>query len=238
MGVILAYIVAMRVLRQQAVVRESLQSIESRTFYSDTDEWRVRLEKQIADLNERLTDREVEFRSVNHLLVDSEAGSISVDKPSAVVSSPFLKAMNVPDAGVADDLIFVLTPFESREETTYAAVVEAFQGWGFRVLRGDEENVKSNILSHIIQLISQATIIIANVSTRNPNVMYELGIAQALGKRVVIISRSVEDVPFDLKNQRILLYRTRSDLIYRLRDSVGGLLVSELKQKNPERPIG
>lgn len=232
LGVILAYFVAIRVLRQQAEVKKALISIEDRTFFSKMskdEEWRVKLEKSIADLNDRLTDREYEFRSVNHLLVDSENNPIPLEATSAATPSAFLRALNIKDSPVEKDLIFVLTPFENREETTYAAVVEAFVSWNVRVLRGDEEEINSNILAHIVSLISRANIVIANVSTRNPNVMYELGIAQALGKKVVMIARSIDDVPFDLKHQRILLYRTRSDLISKLRDSVGSIIISSFK---------
>ncbi len=226
MGVLLAYLVVMRILRQQAFVSESLRSIAGREFHSTDEAWKVNLERKIADLNERLTDGETEFRSVNHLLLDADQGASSLSATEGFVDSPFLAAMDIPPQEVQRDLIFVLTPFEKREEATYAAVVEAFQSWNVRVRRGDEENITSNILRHIVTLIAQANIIVANVATRNPNVMYELGIAQSLGKKVILVSRTVDNVPFDLKHQRILLYKTREDLVSKLRESVGGLLLS------------
>lgn len=225
MGVILAYLVVVKILRQQVIVRESLRSIEGREFYSKDEAWRTNLERKIADLNERLTDRALEFREVNHLLVDADRESFSIINKTKPVTSPLLEAMNIPAQDIQEDLVFVLTPFEKREESTYAAVVEALKSWNVRVLRGDEENVTSNILRHIVSLIAQANIVIANVASRNPNVMYELGIAQSLGKKVILISRSMDEVPFDLKHQRILLYTTRDDLISKLREGVGSLLL-------------
>lgn len=224
MGVALASIVVMRIINQQRLVSESLKSIEDRNFYSANDEWRMRLERQIADLNERLTDQVTEFKQVNHLLYDAENSSVLVSEPSYQVRTPFLDAMNIPNFEVEEDLIFVLTPFDKREGTTYAAIVEAFESWDVTVSRGDEEKVESNLLRYIISYMMRSNIIIANVATRNPNVMYELGIAQALGKRVIMISRTIEAVPFDLRNQRILLYKTRQDLISKLRESVGSIL--------------
>lgn len=224
-GVMLAYLVVMRILRQQRDAGLSLRSIADRNFYSKEEAWRASLERQIADLNERLTDKISEFREVNHLLIDAENASINDDQRNVkIVQSPFLSSLDISPQDVSDDLIFVLTPFEKREEPTFAAVVEAFQNWNIRVLRGDEEKVSSNILRHIVTLIAQARIVIANVATRNPNVMYELGIAQALGKTVILVSRAEEEVPFDLRNQRILLYKSRDDLISKLRESVGRVL--------------
>ena len=43
-------------------------------------------------------------------------------------------------------------------------------------------------------------------SGRNPNVMYETGIAHALGKTVVPIFQTIEDIPSDLQQHRGLKY--------------------------------
>ncbi len=48
--------------------------------------------------------------------------------------------------------------------------------------------------------------IIANLTKKNPNVFYELGIAHAIGKEVILITQTMEDVPFDLKALRCIVY--------------------------------
>ena len=45
--------------------------------------------------------------------------------------------------------------------------------------------------------ISDSDIIIADLTASNPNVFYELGIAHAVGKPVVLLTQSIEDVPFE-----------------------------------------
>ncbi len=47
---------------------------------------------------------------------------------------------------------------------------------------------------------------IAELTGRNANVLYELGLAHALGKPFVIITNSMDDVPFDLKDLRCIVY--------------------------------
>lgn len=225
MGVVMASLVVMRIFRQQEQVKESLRSIEGREFFSKEEAWRSELEKRIADLSERLTERPDEFSDINHLIVDADRAASFSYVEGSPVRYPILSGMDIPPQELERGLIFVLTPFETREDSTYAAIVEAVKSWNVKVLRGDEEKIASNILRHIVTLIARADIVIANVSTRNPNVMYELGIAHALGKRVILVSRTIEEVPFDLKNQRILLYSSRDDLISKLRESVGGLLL-------------
>jgi hypothetical protein len=48
--------------------------------------------------------------------------------------------------------------------------------------------------------------VVVDFTGRNPNVMYETGIAHTLGKHVVPISQSVGDVPFDMSHHRVLKY--------------------------------
>ena len=47
---------------------------------------------------------------------------------------------------------------------------------------------------------------IADLSVQNPNVFYEVGIAHTLEKPVLLLSQSIEDVPFDLRHRRVLPY--------------------------------
>ena len=76
----------------------------------------------------------------------------------------------------------------------------------------DDSNISSNILAHVIEEMLSAKIVIANISGRNPNVFYELGIAHALGKPVLLISESLSDIPFDIHSQRILAFRDEREL--------------------------
>ncbi|MEP6697900.1 MAG: hypothetical protein ABJA34_13630 [Pseudonocardiales bacterium] len=54
--------------------------------------------------------------------------------------------------------------------------------------------------------IRAAKILVAELTTKNPNVFYELGLAHALEKPVVLVSSNQEDVPFDLRHIRVVLY--------------------------------
>jgi hypothetical protein len=61
------------------------------------------------------------------------------------------------------------------------------------------------------QEIRTAAICIADITTRNPNVMYELGFAIASDKDVVIISApNAEVYPFDIQHRGIISYSVGS----------------------------
>ncbi len=71
-------------------------------------------------------------------------------------------------------------------------------------------------------------LVIADLSGQNPNVFYEVGIAHTLGKPVLLLSQSIEDVPFDLRHRRVLPYEYTpigcKRLVARLREHVLAML--------------
>jgi hypothetical protein len=41
---------------------------------------------------------------------------------------------------------------------------------------------------------------------KNPNVFYEVGVAHTVGKEVILVTQSMDDVPFDLRHLRCIVY--------------------------------
>src|SRR4051795_6436107 len=62
------------------------------------------------------------------------------------------------------------------------------------------------IMDDIARSIQRARLINADLTGRNPNVFYEVGIAHALNKQVLLMTQSIDDVPFDLRHRRALVY--------------------------------
>lgn len=57
-------------------------------------------------------------------------------------------------------------------------------------------------------MLAKADLVVADVSGLNGNVMYELGLAHAMGKRTVIITQEIDELPFDLRPYRVNQYST------------------------------
>jgi nucleoside 2-deoxyribosyltransferase len=53
----------------------------------------------------------------------------------------------------------------------------------------------------------RADLIVADLTGRNPNVFYELGYAHALGKRTLLLTQKIDDVPFDLRHRQLVEYK-------------------------------
>lgn len=185
------------------------------------DEMRAALEKQIYSLNDRLLQNDERWRDVNHLLLRNELlnDRDSVFKSSSVPLSSFIKANGLVQADLVVDekLIFVLTPFHDDHMEEFIAVREVCTALGFRCVRGDESYFESDIFPQILRYLAKAKLVIANINGRNPNVMYELGIAHALDKSVIHISEQPDNLPLDIKSKRFLIYDNLSDLQVMLR---------------------
>jgi len=64
-------------------------------------------------------------------------------------------------------------------------------------------------MEQIWEQISKAKVLLADLTDKNPNVFYELGLSHAAVKPVVFTAARVEDVPFDLRHLRVIIYETR-----------------------------
>ncbi|ENJ8203597.1 hypothetical protein V4V60_003922 [Vibrio mimicus] len=177
-------------------------------------------ESKIYDLMDRLISNESRWKDTNHLVVSAQENKSSSKRDS------FLAINGVPENVVIDSKsVFVLTPYHEKFSETYSVIKETCQSVGLVAKRGDEEHISGDILAHTLKLMTKARLVIANIDGRNPNVFYELGIAHALNKDVIIISSSLDDIPVDVKSNRIVLYGKNNSLDSMLKDAITKALV-------------
>lgn len=109
-------------------------------------------------------------------------------------------------------LAFVLMPFDPEFDGIYRdLIVPALKGAGYEVRRADsgvdqQSILQQSILKDIIDNIARADLIVAELSSLNGNVMYELGIAHGLLKPTVMLTQDIAAVPFDLRSYRLITY--------------------------------
>ncbi|MEV6226930.1 hypothetical protein AB0L88_03430 [Saccharopolyspora shandongensis] len=120
---------------------------------------------------------------------------------------------------------FFLSPFEDPFDTIYKEhVAPTLDKVGISVERGDEIFSVDVIIEDIWKAINSAAIIVADVTGKNPNVMYEIGMAHTVGKPVLMISQSIEDVPFDLRHRRCIVYEYTPPGIRKLEEKLESTL--------------
>jgi hypothetical protein len=74
--------------------------------------------------------------------------------------------------------------------------------------------------------IPSAALVVADLSTANPNVYLEVGYAWGCGKPTILTVRQTEDLKFDVRGQRCLVYRSIQSLEEMLRKELGSLVAS------------
>ena len=106
-----------------------------------------------------------------------------------------------------ENRVFVAMPFDIRYLDTWVNIEAAAIKVGAQAVRVDRIKHVGNIHSKIVDEISQAEAIVADLSGSNPNVLYEMGFAIAMSKPCLqITSTGVENLPFDVKPNNTLEY--------------------------------
>jgi len=104
------------------------------------------------------------------------------------------------------NFISVMMPFDAGFSAVYEAIKNAADTTSYNCNRADDIWLHSYVMQTVVSLICKSGIVIADCSTKNPNVFYEAGIAHTLGRDVILIAQSIEDVPFDLRHIHIITY--------------------------------
>lgn len=109
-------------------------------------------------------------------------------------------------------LAFVLMPFTRpwSERVWTQLIRPAFEGSRFRCQRADEWNAPE-VLKDIWEGICSAEVIVADLTDRNPNVLYELGLVHSVRQDFVLLAQGLQHVPSSLRRYRIQLYDAESD---------------------------
>ena len=117
------------------------------------------------------------------------------------------KSIKQPQAEQPKDSCFVLMPFSDPFNVYYNQLFRpAVERSGLKPVRADDLFRPSAIVSDLWGMIQEAKVLLAELTTKNANIFYELGLAHAIGKPVVLVSETMGDVPFDLQQLRVLLY--------------------------------
>lgn len=103
---------------------------------------------------------------------------------------------------------FIVMPFGDVDlQVVYEDFVKpTIEHVGLECERGDDVFGSNVIMDDILKSIESADLVLADLSRRNANVFYEVGICHALHKPVLLLAQSIDDVPFDLRHRRVLLY--------------------------------
>ena len=112
---------------------------------------------------------------------------------------------------------FVVMPFMPELDDVYhLGIREVVRELGASCERADEMQYTGSVIEKIHACIQASDAVIAEVSSPNANVYYEIGYAQGLGKPVVLVTRDIHGTGFDLRSYNHVTYSSIMDLRQRL----------------------
>lgn len=136
---------------------------------------------------------------------------LDVSSPSDTqVGEEQIKKLSKGVTVAADDTCFVVMPFSGPIGGYYDSIYKpAIEKAKLKPDRADADIYGTGkIIDQIWKGITSARVLLAELTNRNANVLYELGLAHALHKPVVLICSKAneDDVPFDLRHVRVIYY--------------------------------
>jgi len=175
------------------------------SFYGFTQDARLVAEKMgidlitVDDLKQDISDRGIELPTV----------------PAGKPKKP--PTPSLPKRIKRIPRIFIIMPFTPELDDVYhLGIREVVAKVGGSCERADEMQHVGGVVEKIYDSIKGADIIIAELTAANPNVYYEVGFAHALGKPVILLTRNIQNTPFDLRVYNHVIYSSIVDLRERL----------------------
>ena len=123
---------------------------------------------------------------------------------------------------VDDRLCFLIMPFaQPWSDRVWLALERAISSCALKSLRADQQPGRM-VVQELWKGICEAGTVIADLTGGNPNVCYELGLADVLGRRLILVSQTTDPskIPFDFLGHRFIEYDDSSSGLEKLRDDV------------------
>lgn len=153
----------------------------------------------------------------DHCLEDFSKTSTFTNSQTITSSGTTVRVVNTLndklDITNLEDVCFYITPIgdentleRKHSDLFLGSIVEpALETLNLKVIRADQIDKPGTITKQIIEYLSKAKLVIADLSFNNPNVFYELAIRHAFRLPTVHIIRKGDKIPFDVVNSRTIL---------------------------------
>jgi hypothetical protein len=132
------------------------------------------------------------------------------------------------DAGIKSSVkphIFVAMPFSEDMEDVYIFGIQApVNAAGYLCERVDMAIFTGDILTRVKSRIETAAMVIADITGANPNVYLEVGYAWGKERPTLLIAKKGDELNFDVRNQRCIVYKNIAELAKQLEAALKGLL--------------
>lgn len=166
-----------------------------------------------------------EFTRTHWAVKDVDLFGVLMRNQTPINRKPKVFQLLDPEA-IEDDLVSVMMPFHPDFKKVFASIKRIAAKHGMRCLRADDIWIHRAVIQDIVSLIDRSRVVVCDCTGKNPNVFYEIGIADALGREVILIAQSEADIPFDLRHLRFAHYLNNRQGLSELSEKLGKRLAS------------
>lgn len=146
------------------------------------------------------------------------------DQKKVVTFCP--SVFKLPEGSIVKNCVSVMMPFSADFNDVYSKIKNACSKNEMTARRSDDFWKDSVVIQDIFELIYRSSIVIVDFSKKNENVFYEAGIAHTLGKNVIPITQSIDNIPFDLRHHRHIEYLNNGEGLNKLETKLVARLAS------------
>ncbi|MDE0144084.1 MAG: hypothetical protein OXI80_19510 [Caldilineaceae bacterium] len=169
--------------------------------------------------------------------ISNELSHSDSPPPSEIPKTRTTSVFQVNQFTPNENLVFMLSPFREPFDSIFADHIRPTveRHHNLKCDRADDIFNNQPIIEDIWRSINEARIVIAELTGKNANVFYETGLAHAIGKEVILITQSIDDVPFDLRHIRCIVYKYTPPGIKKLQHELTNTITSILNRTDPTR---
>lgn len=117
---------------------------------------------------------------------------------------------------------------EEHWSEVYKIICEACEGYSPRLV--SESKTSGMILTDIVQNLYKDDVVVCDISGRNPNVFFELGMRLTFDKPTVVIKDDITNIPFDIQGVRMIIYPVGLNYhkIHKLKEDIKKAIIDTL----------
>lgn len=149
------------------------------------------------------------------------------------------------DKNLKKKICFIISPIGKENSDVRRAadglinsvIKPTLENLDFEVIAPHEIDNPGSITTQVIKHLLNADIVIANLTTLNPNVMYELAVRHCKRLPIVCVVENGTLLPFDIATERTIFFNNDMAGVIDLRNKLSKMVTEAMNEKDPDNPI-